>query len=214
MEKYINEVKSEENMGDKVLIGTLYTADPILVATHRLGPDRLILLVNEELHPKQKDALKSIKGTLGNIIDIKEVKIDVYNIPKIAKKVVEIIDMQPKDDKIYVNVTSGRKTQALGLLYAAYARPARVKKIAYNPEEDKKAVVYLPKLSFNLTTSESEVLESIAKNPSLSITALAEKVGISRAMLYRNIIELKNTGLVIDSDGELKISDAGEIARL
>ena len=72
----------------------------------------------------------------------------------------------------------------------------------------------ISQLSFNLTTSESEVLESIAKNPSLSITALAEKVGISRAMLYRNIIELKNTGLVIDSDGELKISDAGEIARL
>ena len=151
---------------------------------------------------------------MGKIIDIKEVKIDVYDIPKIAKKVVEIIDMQPKDDKIYVNVTSGRKTQALGLLYGSYARPGRVKKIAYNPEEDKKAVVYLPKLSFNLTTSESEVLDSIAKNPSLSIAELADKVGISRAMLYRNIIELKNAGLVLDSDGELKISGAGEIARL
>lgn len=214
METYINPDNTEEDMGKKVLIGTLYNADPILLATTRLGPDRLYLLVNKELHPEQKKSLKIINDSLGRVIDVKEVRIDLYDIAEIAKEVVKLIDMQPREDKIYINLTSGRKTQAFGLLFAAYARPARVKKIAYNPEEDKGSIVYLPKLSFNLTTSESEVLDSIAKHPSLSISDLAEKVGISRAMLYRNITELKNMGLIIDSDGQLKISDAGEIARL
>jgi CRISPR locus-related DNA-binding protein len=214
MESYINEANNKNNMGDKVLIGTLYKADPILVATHRLGPDRLILLVNKEIHEEQEKALKSIKEILGKIIDIKVVKIDVYKIAEIAKKVVEVIDLQPSEDKIYINITSGRKTQALGLLFAAYARNKRIRKIAYNPEEDKKAVVYLPKLSYNLNPTEGGVLEAIAKNPGISIAKLAEKVKISRAMLYRNVIELKNTGLIMDMDEGLKLTDAGEIARL
>ena len=97
--------------------------------------------------------------------------------------------MQPKDDTIYINITSGRKTKALGLLFAAYARNNRVKKIAYNPEEDKTAVIWLPKLAFKFNESQKKVLETLAEKDysKMSLTDLADKIGISRAMLYRNI---------------------------
>ncbi len=199
----------------KVLIATIYSADPVLLASHRLGPERLVLLIDNKPDKEQTKSLKLIRESLGRIIDIKEVKTDLYNIVEVAKKSVEIIDMQPKDDKIYINITSGRKPKALGLLFAAYTRCDKIKKIAYNPEEDKTAVVYLPILSFKLTESQKKVLEILdnEKNSKLSFKDLAEKAGVSRAMFYRNMDELKDMNLVVTDDG-IKLTDAGKIARL
>ena len=38
--------KEEENMGKKVLIATLYSLEPVLLASTRLGAERLILLID------------------------------------------------------------------------------------------------------------------------------------------------------------------------
>jgi len=199
----------------KVLIATLYSPDPVLLAANRLGPDRLILLMDKKPDKEQEKNYKLIQESLGRVVDVKQVKTEVYEIVKVAEKCVEIIDMQPKDDEIFINITSGRKTKALGLLFAAYARNDRVKKIAYNPEEDKNAVVWLPKLSFKLTESQKKVLEALAEKDysKMSLTELAGKVGISRAMLYRNVDELRDMGYISTEEG-LVLTDAGKIARL
>jgi len=199
----------------KVLIATLYSPEPVLLAANRLGPDRLILLIDHKPDKEQEKSYKLIQESLGRVVDVKKVPTEVYDIVKVAEKCVEIIDMQPKDDEIFINVTSGRKTKALGLLFAAYARCGRVKKIAYNPEEDKTAVVWLPKLSFKLTESQKSVLNTINEKDysKMSLTELAEKIGISRAMLYRNIDELRDMGYISTEEG-LVLTDAGKIARL
>jgi CRISPR locus-related DNA-binding protein len=199
----------------KVLIATLYSPDPVLLAANRLGPDRLILLIDQKPDKDQEKSYKLIQESLGRVVDVKQVRTEVYDIVGVAEKCVEIIDMQPKDDEIFINVTSGRKTKALGLLFAAYARCNKVKKIAYNPEEDKTAVVWLPKLTFKLTESQKKVLETLAEKDysQLSLTEFADKIGISRAMLYRNIDELRDMGYISTEDG-LVLTDAGKIARL
>jgi CRISPR-associated protein Csa3 len=208
--------KGVDSMAKKVLIATLYKADPVILACTRLGPDRLILLIDKEPDKEQNASLKLIQESLGKVIDVKSVKTEVYDIVAVASKCVETIDMQPKDDSIYVNVTSGRKPKALGLLFAAYARHERVSKIAYNPEEDKTSIVYLPRLSFKLSESQKQILEKIENNKYESISDLASKVDLSTAMLYRAIDELKDMDL-IESDQDdkaFKITDAGKIARL
>jgi len=198
---------------NKVLIATLYSPEPVLLATTRLGPDRLILLVDDKPDKEQEKSLKLIQDSLGKVIDVKAVKTDVYNIVKVAAKCVEIIDMQPKDDIVYINITSGRKTKALGLLFAAYARHDRVKKIAYNPEEDKTSVVYLPRLSFKLTESQKKILERIDEKDYKNFADLSAKIDLSTSMLYRAIDELKDMDLIVVEDG-FKLTDAGKIARL
>jgi CRISPR-associated protein Csa3 len=223
METYINEEKpiiiednkpqNEEIMGKKVLIATLYNPDPVILASTRLGPDRIILLINKESTKEQETAVKLIQDSLGKVIDVKTVKIDVYDIVEVAKKSVEVIDLQPAEDHIFVNITAGRKTQAIGLLFAAYARHERVSKIAYNPEEDKSSIVYLPRLSFNLTESQKKILEELSKKKYESIADLANKIELSNAMLYRAIDELKNMDLVSTENG-IELTDAGRIARL
>ncbi|KHO46336.1 MAG: CRISPR-associated DNA-binding protein [archaeon GW2011_AR4] len=200
-------------MGKKVLIATVYNPDPVLLAATKLGPDRLILLLDEKPDREQDKALKLIQDSLGKVIEVKTVKCAVYDVVKVASKCVEIIDMQPKEDVVYVNITSGRKTKAIGLLFAAYARHDRVKKIAYNPEEDKGLVVYLPRLSFKLTESQKKILEYVDAGNYASIKELSEKIDLSTAMLYRAIDELKDMDLISVEDG-LKLTDAGKIARL
>jgi CRISPR-associated protein Csa3 len=199
----------------KVLIATLYSPEPVLLAANRLGPDRLILLTDQKPDKEQEKSYKLIQESLGRVVDVKKVPTEVYDIVKVAEKCVEIIDMQPKDDQIFINITSGRKTKALGLLFAAYARCNKVKKIAYNPEEDKTAVVWLPKLSFKLTESQKSILNTLNEKDysKISLTELAEKIGISRAMLYRNIDELRDMGYISTEDG-LVLTDSGRIARL
>ncbi len=194
----------------KVLIATLYGPDPILVAANKLGPDRMILLIDSEPSKIQTESLELIKSSIGRVIDVKTVKTAVYDIVDVARRAVEIIDMQPKDDEIYVNITSGRKTKAIGLLFGAYARYSAVKKIMYFPEEKGSSVVYLPKLQFQLNESQKRVLEYLEKGGFTTLMDLSEKIDISRAMLYRNIKELEEMGLV----EELKLTDAGKIARL
>jgi len=215
MENYIKEPTtlepgSGDNMGKKVLIATLYSSEPVLLATTRLGPDRLILLIDKTLDKEQDNAVRIIQDSLGKVMEVKIVKTDVYDIVEVAKECVKIIDLQPKDDLIYVNVTSGRKTKAMGLLFGAYARVSRVKKIAYNPDEKDSSPIYLPKLYFQLTESQKRVLEYLEAGNFTTLMELSEKVDSSRAMLYRNIKELEEMGLVED----LKLTDAGKIARL
>ncbi len=218
METYINQespyntIKEKGDMGKKVLIATVYGPDPVLLAATRLGPDRMILLIDKETNKEQDASVKLIQNSLGKVIDIKIVKTDVYDIVDIAKKVVEIIDLEPNDNQIFVNITSGRKTKAIGVLFAAYARHDRVKKIAYNTEE-KKEVIYLPKLSFKLTESQKSILEEIDKNPGMSITDISKKVDLSTAMLYRAIGDLEDMDFVNKEDG-YTLTSAGRIARL
>ena len=213
MESYKNEEKPVIDMGKKVLIATLHTSDPVMLAVTRLGPDRLILLTDKETNKEQDEALDLIEKSIGNVIEIKTKKTDVYDIVQIAKDCVDIIDMQPKDDLIFVNITSGRKTKAIGLLLAAYARHDKVKKIAYNPQDDKNAIVYLPRLSFKLTESQKNILEEIGNSRFESIGDLAKKVDLSPAMLYRAIQELEDMDLMT-TEPEIKLTDAGKIARL
>ena len=227
METYINEEKppiieeikpetgitNEEIMGKKVLIATLYNPDPVILASTRLGPDRIILLISKDPTKEQEASVKLIQDSLGKVIDVKTVKIDVYDIVEVAKKAVEVIDLQPTEDHIFVNITAGRKTQAIGLLFAAYARHERVSKIAYNPEEDKSSIVYLPRLSFKLTDSQKKILEELGKKRYESIGDLSEKIEQSTAMVYRNIDELKDMDLVSTEKG-IELTDAGKIARL
>ena len=198
----------------KVLIATLYNPDPVLLACTRLSPERLILLIDEEPDKKQKEALDLIKNSLGRVLDIKEVKIQKYEIVSIAKEVVKIIELQPRDDEIYFNITAGRKTQSIGVLFGAYTRSEYVRKIAYNPEEDKTAVVYLPILSFRLNESQQTILENIDRKKITTYADLAREAGLSSAMVYRSIAELKSMDFVEITDNGFKITDAGKIARL
>lgn len=199
----------------KVLIATLYSPEPVILACTRLGPDKLILVFDKEPDAKLTESVSLIKNSLGKVIEIQEVRTETYDIVEVARKCVDIIDKQGHDDEIYANITSGRKTRAIGLLFASYCRHERVRRIAYNPEEDRKAIVWLPRLSFKLTESQKLVLEKIDGGKFESIRGIADALEgkLSTAMVYRAIDELKDMDLLA-VEPKLEMTDAGKIARL
>ena len=190
------------------LLATVYGTDPVLIAAHKLSADKLILFVDDEDNKKQEESVSLIKASLGRIITIELVKTAVYDVVEIARKVAEVIDKQ--EGSVYVSITSGRKTKALGVLFGAYARSEKVKKIIYYPEEKGMEPVYLPILQFSLTDSQKKVLHQLANGGVESAMELSEKADISKAMFYRNIKELEEKGLVED----MKLTDAGKIVRV
>ena len=191
-----------------ILVTTIYSTDSIVLAITKFSIDRVYLLAEEHRDDIQRNAVETLKKTYSSVVEIKEKKIPLYDIVKITEKCIELIDAFSAKDKVYINITPSRKTQAIGLLYAAYRRPSLVHKVIYAPDE-KKEIITLPLLDFSLSESQQRVLETIREDS--SIAGLAEKVGQSRAMLYRHIKELKTKGLLEDSDG-FKVTDAGRIA--
>ena len=200
----------------KILISTLFNPDPVLLSCTKLSPDKLILLITDEPDKTIEKSLELIKNSLGRVIDVSTAKIPQYDIVGIATKVVEIIDKVHLDGQITLNITSGRKTQSMGVLFGAYARSSHVQKIAYYPEgKEKGKVIYLPILSMKLTDSQEKIMISIKSNKIASYKTIADATGLSTAMVYRAVDELIKQGLIAKTNDEgIVLTDAGIIAGL
>jgi len=139
------------------------------------------------------------------------IKIRIFNVCLISsKETIRIIDLLSDKDEIFIDITSGRKTQALGLLFGAYARCDRIKKIMYVTEEDKQ-IITLPKVSYSLTSAQKRIIEYISKNEIRSMTDFSEEVDVSRGMLYKHIKELKDMDIIEDTPDGITLTDYGKI---
>ena len=190
-----------------ILLSTIYDDNSVIFSIKKFDIDKVILLVDKKPDNIQNTSIKSIRNIFNNL----EEKIDIYNITDIVKKVVDIIDSISEKDNIFVNITSGRKTQSLAVVFATYQRSRKINKIIYITEEKKDTIV-LPILSFDLTTSQLEILKNIDKMD--SINKLEKRLEIGRAMIYRNIKDLQNRGFVEKTKNGLKLTEAGKIAIL
>ena len=198
-------------MAELTLISTLYSFQPIVASVTALSPSRIILVVAQESMEKDvvKKDLEKVKQTYGGIAELKIVKVKGADLISIAKKTVELLDAEKKND-VVVNVSGGWKLLAQGVLYGCYAYPERVKRIVCNDIETGR-LVDLPKLSYGLTTSKLKFLEVISKRKDESISKIALDMGKTRGMLYQHLKELKDMGYV---DDKFYITDAGRLALL
>jgi hypothetical protein len=105
-----------------VLLSTIYDSSAVVFAIKKFDVDKVILLTDTKPDDVQNKSIKSVREFFGNLVEMIEEKVDVYNILDIAKKVVDIIDSIPEKDTIFVNITAGRKPQSLGVIFASYQR--------------------------------------------------------------------------------------------
>ncbi|PIO06938.1 hypothetical protein COT47_02185 [Candidatus Woesearchaeota archaeon CG08_land_8_20_14_0_20_43_7] len=197
----------------KVLIATLYIFEPIVAAVTKISAERLILLIDKEPDEKQSKSLEVVKQTLGSVIEIKTIKTDVYDIVEVAREAVKIIDLLSDKDEIYIDITAGRKTKSLGLLFGSYARCSRIKKIMYIKEENKQ-IVYLPRLSYSITPAQHKIIEFLLNKKVTSMADFSDKVEVSKAMLYKHIKELKDMDIIEETPDGLTLTDYGRIVVL
>ncbi len=197
----------------KILLATIYVFEPIIASATKVGADRLILFVDKEPDERQQKSLDVIKQSLGTVLEIKTVATDVYDIVDVAREAVKVIDLLSDRDEIYIDVTAGRKTKALGLLFGAYARINRVKRIMYVKEEDK-SIVSLPRLSYSITPGQHKIITYLLNHEVKSMSQFAQKIEVSQAMLYKHIRELKDMDIIEEAKDGLKVTVYGRIVVL
>jgi CRISPR-associated protein Csa3 len=199
-------------MPNLTLITTLYTLEPVLVCITRLSPSKLIILTEDGAVEKKVQAESILEATFGKVIEIKKLITSLYDPVRVAQDVADAIEKEHDlGNQVILNVSGGRKTQAFGTLFGAYARSEMVKRVVYVTEEDN-FIIEFPLLSFNLSPTKKAILE-IIKQGETTVTTIAAKVGISRGMAYNHIRELKDMGYISDENG-FKITDSGKLAAI
>jgi len=199
-------------MVELTLITTIYRIEPVMAAFTKFSPSKIVLVREDDAPEEKLKAEQMIRETIGRVVEVDTKITSLYAVVDIARDVVDVIEEEKAHGRnIIVNITGARKTQSLGALYGAYARRELVEKVVYITEEDNE-VIELPLLSFDLSKTKKRILEEINKGE-VSVRNLAKTVGISRAMIYHHIRELKERGFIDDEEG-LRITTAGELAIL
>ncbi|MTK63501.1 MAG: CRISPR locus-related DNA-binding protein [Methanobacterium sp.] len=194
---------------DYTLISTIYSIEPIMVCITQFSPKKVVLLREEDAPPAKLKVEQIISETVGNFIYIETKITSLYDVVRIAKDTVDVIENEKADNrKLFVNISGGRKPQALGALFGCYARHGDIERIVYVTEEDSQTID-LPILNFGLSATKRMVLEELTKDGK-SVKNLAIRIGISRGMTYNHIRELREMGFI--SPDKLEITTAGKLA--
>ncbi len=194
---------------DYTLISTIYSIEPVMVCITSFSPKKVVLLREEDAPKEQLKVEGILQDTVGKFIDIEDKITSLYDVVRVAKDTVDIIEAEnAQGRKIVVNISGGRKPQALGALFGCYARHKMIERIVYVTEEDSN-VLDLPILNFGISETKLMVLEELKKGET-SVKNLAIKIGISRGMTYNHIRELREMGFI--ASDTLEITTAGKLA--
>jgi CRISPR-associated protein Csa3 len=197
-------------MNNSTLITTLYNLEPVLVCVTRLSPSKIIVLTEENAADRKIQAENTLEATFGKVIEIKKAITSLYDPVRVAKDVVDIIEKEHALGRsVFLNVSGGRKPQAFGALYGAFARSDMVKKVVYVTEEDN-FMIEFPILSFNLSPTKKLILEMI-RDGNVAVENIAATIGISKGMTYNHLRELKTMGYISDESG-YSLTDSGRLA--
>jgi CRISPR-associated protein Csa3 len=191
------------------LISTIYSLEPVMASITKFSPTKLVLLREEDAPGKKLESERMLMETVGKVIQIENKITSLYDVVQIAEDTAEVIEKESANGKrITVNISGGRKPQALGALFGCYARHNDVERIVYITEEDGEAIE-LPILNFGISKTKRLILEEMKTSES-SVKNLAIKIGISRGMTYNHVRELREMGFIA-RDG-MEITTAGRLA--
>jgi CRISPR-associated protein Csa3 len=170
----------------------------------------VIIITEDGAVDKKVQAENMLEATFGKVIEIRKLITSLYDPVTIAQDVAGAIEKEHDwGNQVVINVSGGRKPQAFGTLFGAYARSDMVKRVVYVTEEDN-TMLEFPILGFNISPTKKAILEHI-KQGEKAVSKIAVKVGISRGMAYNHIRELKDMGYISDEEG-FSITDSGRLA--
>ena len=194
---------------ENTLVSTIYSLEPVITCITLFSPKKVVILREDDPPQKKIESERMLNETVGRVLEIETKITSIHDVVQIAKDTTEIIENENSYGRnIVVNISGGRKPQALGALFGSYARHMMIEKIVYISQEDGH-VLDLPILNFGLSKTKLMILEEL-KNGENSVKDLAIKIGISRGMTYNHLRELREMGF-IDQD-VLEITSAGELA--
>ena len=124
------------------LISTIYSLEPVMTCITQFSPNKVILIREEDAPDKIKEAERMLRETVGKVLEIESKPTSIYNVVMVARDIALIIEEESAHGrKIFVNISGGRKPQALGALFGCYARQDMVEKIVYITKKTKTSLI-------------------------------------------------------------------------
>ncbi len=210
--------RGKEKRKRLTLISSFYSVEPVMPAIHQLSPTKLVLFIHggekdAKARAEVKENVEKLRSLLSTVMQIEVVEANVFDVNATAAKTVKVIESEKKaGNRVVVNITGGRKILGLGVLFGAYARPDMVERVVYGAEFDP-ALVDLPKMSFRVGETKEKILRAAAsgKGAANKVAVLARAAGVTAAMAYVHLRELKAQGYIND---DYEITSAGRLALL
>lgn len=196
----------------------------VLKSVVRYGAERVYLLVLDDAlgRAEAKRILDNLEKTLG--VDVHIDYVDHLNMPQISRTVREILEKESKaGNKIYLNITSGRKPAIVGMLLAGYFSGGKVSKILYWCDSDakKETVIDVPLLNLSLENIISEqklsLLNLLNTKGDLTVQDIEDLLkDKSVPIIHQHLRELRDLGFVTVTDRTGKknvysLTDAGKV---
>lgn len=190
-----------------VMISTIYKGYAVIQSIKLFDPEKVYLIVDDPIDDVRKNSIVMVKDIFPSIQFI-EISSKIYDIVEIANKAIDVIKKET-GNKIMVNISEGRKTMSLGLLFGAYVMKKEVNSAFYIVEETN-SPIQLPLIEMKISTKKEGILRLIADGKR-TVAELEKETGITPATLYVHIKELRDSGLITK---ENRLTEMGKIVLL
>lgn len=197
----------------KVLLATVWKKEPIMKNIAEYDIEKLILVHEEEKLADEKDwkskseEIAEIEDSpIGDVIEIERISTGLNELYRVAKDVFEKIAGEERE--LVVNITGGRKMQAMGTLLAA-SKTKNVEEALYWPEEDSKVSekIQVPLFNFLISEKEQKVISKVSEFKQAK--KIVEDLEMSQSMVYSHLRDLEKKGFLEKEDG-WTLTDLGE----
>lgn len=194
----------------KTLISTLNNGASIPIAAHKLGVDKLIILVNNPISAADQLQIDKLKTKYEGIIELIIFPTSITNLKKVSEDVVNLIDSESKAKHyVYLHTCLTNIPQTFGIVYGGYVRVESIVGI-YAVLEDAGEVIQLPSINMRIEGTKRKVMLEI-KSENKNAKRIAAKLRINPSMVYAHLKDLVNRGFLTK---EWDITDNGYIAVL
>lgn len=197
----------------KVLLATVWKNEPIMKNIAEYDIEKLILVHEEEKLADKKDwdrksqeIREMEESPISEVIEIEKISTGLNELYRVAKDVYKEISTEER--KIIVNVTGGRKMQAIGTLLAA-SKTKSVEEALYWPEEASKVneKIQVPLFNFLISEKEQKVIGKVSQYNQAK--KIVEDLEMSQSMVYSHLRDLEKKGFLEKEDG-WELTDLGE----
>ncbi len=203
----------------RVVVSSACNSEAIVACITQFRPS--ILYVLNLLAEGKLGAVSSYLGAVEkafkNVVEVRHVSFEAKDVVCVAEEFVKLVDGFPKNFQVILNLDKCVSCEvALGLMFGAYARHDRISRICFYLSGEKKLLM-LPKCQYYLTKSERRFLEEIGKQPlrsCVNLHGIYKKIGLSKAIVYKNINRLKQEGFIAEGDNGVYLTEYGKVALL
>jgi len=196
-----------------VLIATVWKHEPIMKNIVQYDIEKLILVHEEKDLAKasdweqKKESIKTIENCLNDVIELEKVETGLNDLYRVAEDVYEKIGNEQR--QIIVNITGGRKMQAIGTLLAA-SKTENVEEALYWSEEDSNGddKKHVPRFNLIVSNKEKDVINSVEKFDKSA--DIVNSLNMSQSMVYSRLKDLRRKGFLEKNDSSWRLTDLGK----